>query len=98
MILPSSLSSPRPWHPAEEKDKQLIELHKRYELEIDVMPTAYVLKKGHCLRVSITNTMQAAYYLGFREYAEDPDVARPVIRIYTGGESGSRVVLPNIYE
>jgi len=86
-----------PWHPCRKGDNEYLELHKDYELEIDIMPTTYVIKKGHSLRVSITNTMQASYFVGWDAYAEDPQCKRPVMALNIGGEKGSRIVLPDIY-
>ena len=86
-----------PWHPANEENIQLIEQGQIYELAIDLMPTSYIIPEGHCLRVTVSNSMDRFYYLGRSAYEADPECETPSIRLYTGGEHASYIELPNIY-
>ena len=87
-----------PWHRCNTGDEEYLECGKEYRLVIDLMPTSYVFRKGHCIRVTVTNSMANAYYLGKAQYEADPNVKTPVIRIYTGGDSPSLIRLPDIYD
>ncbi len=85
-----------PWQPCNEEDVSYLELGKVYEVDIDLMPTSYVVKAGHKIILTISNSMDRFYYLGRSEYEADSNVATPVIQIYTGGEHASSIELPNI--
>ena len=86
-----------PWHPANQADAQPITTGEVYELEIDMMPTSYIIPEGHCLRVTLSNSMDRFYYLGRSEYEADSSCETPDVRIYTGGEHASYIELPDIY-
>ena len=62
-----------------------------------MMPTSYVIPEGHCLRVTLSNSMDRFYYLGRSEYEADSSCETPDVRIYTGGEHASYIELPDIY-
>lgn len=87
-----------PWHPADQEDAQPVTAGEIYELAIDLMPTSYIIPKGHSLRVTISNSMDRFYYLGRSEYEANPNCEVPSIRLYTGGNHASYLELPNIYE
>lgn len=86
-----------PWFPAEEGDNQYLEQGEVYGLDFDLMPTSYIIPAGHCLRVTVSNSMDRFYYLGRSEYEADPQCAAPQIRLYTGGEHASYIEFPDIY-
>lgn len=83
-----------PWHRCCEGDNEWLKTGEKYDLKIDMLPTAYTFKKGHCLRISITNSLNNTYYYGRSQYEEDASIKEPVISICIGGASGSRVELP----
>ena len=87
-----------PWHPANQEDAQPITTGEVYELVIDLMPTSYIVPEGHCIRVTVSNSMDRFYYLGRSEYEADPNCETPDIRLYTGGENASYIEFPNIYD
>ena len=86
-----------PWHPADEAGAAPITTGEVYELEIDLMPTSYIVPAGHCLRVTISNSMDRFYYLGRSAFEADPTCETPSIRLYTGGENASSMELPDLY-
>lgn len=86
-----------PWHPCREGEDEFLELGHRYGLDIDLLPTAYRIPRGHCLRMTLSNSYDRAYYHGCSEYAEDPSIAKPKVTFYLGGEGGTSLTLPNIY-
>lgn len=86
-----------PWHPANQADAQPIHTGEVYELVIDLMPTSYIVKAGHELRITLSNAMDRFYYLGRSAYEADPACAVPTVRVYTGGEKASYIELPDIY-
>ena len=86
-----------PWHPADEAGAAPITTGEVYELEIDLMPTSYIVPAGHCLRVTISNSMDRFYYLGRSAFEADPTCETPSIRLYTGGENASYMELPDLY-
>ena len=47
---------------------------------------------------TITNSLDRTYYYGRNAYEKDKDCVPPQIRLKTGGENPSRIILPNIYE
>jgi len=88
-----------PWHRANREDASNITTGKVYKLEIDLMPTSYIVKQGHCIRVTITNSLDRFYYLGYTEYQLNPTgYDSPTMRIHTGGQNSSFIVLPDIYK
>lgn len=86
-----------PWHRCNQGDNEYLTLGMTYMLDIDMLPTSYVLAKGHCIRVTITNSMDRMYYQGRLAYEENPECRKPKVRIYTGGEKATHVILPDIY-
>ena len=86
-----------PWHPANQADAQPIRTGEVYELVIDLMPTSYIVKAGHELRITLSNAMDRFYYLGRSAYEADPACAVPTVRVYIGGEKASYIELPDIY-
>ena len=87
-----------PWHPANKEDIQLVRRGEQISLEIDLMPVSFLLKKGHVLKLVISNSMRGFYYLGKKAYEEDPvGYSSPLIRFYTGGDNKAELILPNIY-
>ena len=87
-----------PWHENLEGSNEYLETGKRYDLDFDLMPAAYCLKPGHCLRVTLSNAVDRMYYHGRLPYEADPAVKTPVLKVYTGWENPTRLVMPNIYE
>ena len=86
-----------PWHPDNTGDNEYLEKGQIYTLDIDLMPTSYIVPAGHCLRVTVSNSMDRFYYLGRSAYEENPECATPKIRLFTGGENASYLEFPNIY-
>ena len=85
-----------PWFKAEEGDNQYLTRGQVYSLEFDLMPTSYIIPEGHCLRVTVSNSMDRFYYLGRSEFEADPQCETPNIRLYTGGGSASFVEFPDM--
>lgn len=86
-----------PWHRCYAEDQKYLEIGQNYQLEIDLMPTSYVIKRGHCLRVSISNSLEHMYYHGRLAFEADPGCEKPVIRLFFGDANGTRVVIPNLF-
>ena len=87
-----------PWHPANEADASYVDLGEVYQLDIDLMPTSYIVKEGHSIIVTLSNAMDRFYYLGRAQYEADPEVAGPSFNFYTGGEHATSIELPHIYD
>ena len=87
-----------PWHPASKGSNEYLTPGEKYELLIDMMPLAYTVKKGHRLRLTVSNSLDRFYYIGRDAFEADPQVKKPVINIYSGGESRTALVIPNIYK
>ena len=87
-----------PWHRCNEEDEEKLETGKTYELLIDMMPTSYRFKKGHRIRLALSNSLRGFYYKGKAEFEADPEgCLRPILRFCTGGEKASFIELPDIY-
>ncbi len=86
-----------PWHPCTSDSVQLLEQGKQYELWIDLMPVSYELPAGHCLRMTISHSMDRMYYLGRSEFEADPNGETPSVRLYLGGKAGTYLEIPDIY-
>lgn len=52
-----------PWHRGNRQDEHKLVPGRPYHLEIDLMPTHYILKAGHRLRVSLTCGEKGFYFL-----------------------------------
>lgn len=78
-----------PWHPCTEKSNQKVEPGKIVKLTIDLMPVSYVFKKGHRIRIEITNAMLGAFY--YREPTP------PIITLYRNCLHPSLIMLPVKY-
>ena len=86
-----------PWHEDNVGSNEYLELGEAYDLSMDMMPTAYTVKAGHCLRVTVSACCDRMYYLGRDQYEADPDVKTPKINILLGKDHNTNVILPNIY-
>ena len=75
-----------PWHPAGRTDAVPLREGRPTRLDIDLMPTSYVLRKGHRLRVQISNHLQ-----GFYAQESEPPVQ---IRLHRDSLYQSYVSLP----
>lgn len=87
-----------PWHPGREGESEFLELGKRYALDIDLLPTSYRLLKGHCLRLTLSNSYSRAFYHGCFEFMDDPSISKPSLSFFLGGIDSTRFVIPNIYK
>lgn len=85
-----------PWQPCLKGTNDYLRLGKRYDLHFDLYPTAYTVKEGHCLRVTLANSIDRMYYLGRSEFEANPEVVAPTVE-YFFGEDGTRIELPDIY-
>ncbi len=76
-----------PWHPHTEASRQPLEPGKPVELVFDLMPTSYVFKAGHRIRVTLQ-------FADARATAKvDP---APEITVKHGPDHPSRIILPVI--
>ena len=76
-----------PWHPATEASRQPLEPGKPVELVFDLMPTSYLFKAGHRVRVTLQ-------FSDARATAKlDP---APEVTVLTGKDFPSRIILPVI--
>ncbi len=76
-----------PWHPGTEASRQPLEPGKPVELVFDLMPTSYLFKAGHRVRITL-------------QFSDARATARldpaPQVTVLSGGEFASRVILPVI--
>lgn len=86
-----------PWHPCTSDSVQLLEQGERYELWIDLMPVSYEIPAGHCLRLTLSHSMDRMYYLGRSEFEADPECETPNICLFLGGEANTYLEIPDIY-
>lgn len=84
-----------PWHRFAEQDYVAAPFAdgRRVQYEIDLMPTSWVFKEGHRLRVSITGADRPSFEL-HPDFATE-DAESPVLSIHTGAASSIRLpVIP----
>ena len=86
-----------PWHDCKKGDNEYLEKDGEYTLSIDMMPVFYRIRKGHQILLTITCSLDRTYYAGRKFYEENPEGNTPLIALYTGGQNGSRLIMPNIY-
>lgn len=86
-----------PWHACLEGTNEYLELHKQYEVKIDMMPQAYTFAKGHRIHLTLSNSFGLMYYYGYDKYNADKNIKAPKVRYYFNAGS-TRIELPNIYE
>ena len=77
-----------PWHPSGRGDCAPLRKGKPTRLDIDLMPTSYVLRRGHRLRIQVSNHLQ-----GFYALEADPPVK---VRLHRDSLYQSYVSLPVI--
>ena len=87
-----------PWHPSRENDSQYLEVGTKYSVDIDALPTSYRLQKGHCIRVTFSNSYDRMYYHGRFAYQNNPGLKKPKVSFYFGGDDPTSITIPNIYE
>lgn len=91
-----------PWHGYENKqyNKDVFANGKIVQLTVDLMPTSWVFKEGHSIRVSIAGadwpTFEILPELSPTNNPNDPNNIVPVITIHRDKEHPSNVVLPII--
>lgn len=78
-----------PWHRCYQEDEQKLIPGEPVELVIDMMPTSYVFKKGHRIRLAITGSLGNLFEL----QPDDPDAPKHV-KIYRDRTHESYVTLP----
>ena len=76
-----------PWHPGTEASRQPLEPGKPVELVFDFMPTSYLFKAGHRMRVTL-------------QFSDARATAKlepaPQVTVFNGGAFPSRIILPVI--
>jgi len=91
-----------PWHGYAKAQKQENALagHKIIELTIDLLPTSWVFKKGHCIRLSISGANWPEFQLHPKLSPENNPMAEnniePFIKIHRGQDYSSVLELPVI--
>jgi uncharacterized protein len=91
-----------PWHGFLQSDyiDDVFANGKKVELVIDLLPTSWVFKKGHSIRVSIAGadwpTFQLHPELSPTNNPTDPNNVVPTITIYRDAKHPSRIILPII--
>ena len=75
-----------PWHPSGAGDVRPLRSGQPTRLDIDLMPTSYVLRKGHRIRVEISNHLR-----GFYAQEADPPTK---IRLHRDPRYPSYIALP----
>lgn len=75
-----------PWHPSGAGDVRPLRSGQPTRLDIDLMPTSYVLRKGHRIRVEISNHLR-----GFYAQEADPPAK---IRLHRDPRYPSYIALP----
>lgn len=86
-----------PWHRCLIGDNEYLEKGGEYTLDFDLMPLSYCIKKGHCLRMTLSISMDRMYYHGRIAYEENNGIKPPVLSFILGGENGTRLVMPDIF-
>jgi len=69
-----------------QKDKLPLEQDEIAELKFDILPTSYLIKEGHKLRLSIAGADQIHFSVMHK--------AEPVYKIFRGGEHASFISIP----
>ncbi|MCD8329847.1 MAG: hypothetical protein LUC27_04045, partial [Lachnospiraceae bacterium] len=87
-----------PWYENREGSNRYLKEGEIYHLTFDLLPLCYRVKKGHRLKMIISNSLDRMYYSGRLPYEQGKTEPAPVIRLLCGGEEDSRLVLPNIYQ
>jgi len=80
-----------PWHRAYQADEQKLVPGEPVELLIDLMPTSYIFKEGHRIRLAITGSLGNLFSLR----PDNPD-APGQLQIYRGKSQPSYVTLPTM--
>ena len=75
-----------PWHPSGRRDAQPLRSGQPTRLDIDLMPTSYVFRKGHRIRVEVSNHLR-----GFYAQEADPPAR---IRLHRDSLFPSYIALP----
>ena len=78
-----------PWHRAYQADEQKLVPGEPVELVIDLMPTTYVFKKGHRVRLAVTGSLGNLFSLR----PDNPDAPKH-LQIYRNRNQASYVTLP----
>lgn len=91
-----------PWH-GFEKDQYVDGIFKEgniVELEFDLLPTSWVFRKGHRIRISIACANSPTFRLHPRlapnNVPDDPANIIPTVTVYRDAEHPSRIMLPVI--
>lgn len=79
-------------------DNEYLEVGEEYQLNIDMLPVFYRMRKGHRLMATLTCSMGRTYYHGWAYYEKHPDCLPPKLTFRIGGADGCRLILPNIYD
>ncbi|MFS0776940.1 CocE/NonD family hydrolase [Neobacillus sp. 3P2-tot-E-2] len=75
-----------PWHPCRKEDVQKLKPGIPVKMVIDFLPTSYMFKKGHRIRLAITTSLQRYFF-----HQEEPV---PQITIYRNAIYPSYITLP----
>jgi putative CocE/NonD family hydrolase len=76
-----------PFHPALRADVQPLMPGEPIEMEFAFLPTSYIFKAGHRIRISVAGA-------DYRERDRTPVVPAPVVTLYNTSQHASRVTLP----
>ncbi len=87
-----------PWHDCKMGDNEYLKVGEKYQLDMDMLPVFYRMRKGHRLMATLTCSMNRTYYHGWAYYETHRDCVPPKLRLRIGGEDGCRLILPNIYD
>lgn len=91
-----------PWHGYEESqyNKEIFKNGKIVKLQFDLLPTSYVFRRGHRLRISIagadTPTFAILPELSPSNDSKNANNVKPEVTIYSSREHPSNIVLPVI--
>jgi putative CocE/NonD family hydrolase len=91
-----------PWHGFErdEYDARVFENGKILELKFDLLPTSWVFRKGHLIRVSLacadSPTFRLHPQLAPNNKTIDPENIIPTVNVYRDANHPSRITLPII--
>ncbi|WP_434311748.1 CocE/NonD family hydrolase [Hominifimenecus sp. rT4P-3] len=87
-----------PWHPCTKNSVKPLVPGVRCDFVIDLMPVSYRIPAGHCLRLTLSHSMDRMYYLGREDYESNPDCESPKVRLFLGGRDTTYLEIPDIYE